>query len=94
LVRWQSSTLGVSERQVSRIFREYGGVARWNTDERLERARDLLTSPGRRTVAQVAEQCGFGSQSYFARVFKQRFAVSPREMAELGPSGGRERAAG
>jgi AraC-like DNA-binding protein len=94
LVRWQSSALGVSERQVSRIFREYGGVARWITDERLERARDLLTSPGRRTVAQVAEQCGFGSQSYFARVFKQRFAVSPRDMAELGASGGRERAAG
>ena len=74
-----AAALGVSERQISRIFRQHGGVARWITDERLDRARAVLASPGRRSVGQVAQQCGFGSQSYFARVFKQRFGVSPRE---------------
>jgi len=77
-----AAALGVSERQVSRIFSQHGGVARWITDQRLERARASLASPGQRSVGQVARQCGFGSQSYFARVFKQRFAVSPREMSE------------
>ena len=75
-----AAALGVSERQVSRIFSAHGGVARWITDERLERARVVLASPGQRSVSQVARQCGFGSQSYFARVFKQRFGTSPSEL--------------
>ena len=88
-----AAALGVSERQVSRIFSRHGGVARWITDERLERARAGLASPGQRSVGQVARQCGFGSQSYFARVFKQRFGVSPREVLDGSRCGDPERAA-
>ncbi len=89
-----AAALGVSERQISRIFSRHGGVARWITDERLERAQASLTSPGRRSVGQVARECGFGSQSYFARVFKQRFGVSPRDVLDGGACDGWERAAG
>jgi AraC-like DNA-binding protein len=45
-------------------------------------------------VGQVARECGFGSQSYFARVFKQRFGVSPRDVLDGGACDGWERAAG
>ena len=89
-----AAALGVSERQVSRIFSEHGGVARWITDERLDRARACLASPGQRSVGEVARQCGFGSQSYFARVFKQRFGVSPRDVLGGGPCEGRSPTAG
>ena len=77
-----ASALGVSERQVSRIFSPYGGVARWITDQRLDVALRLLTKPGQRSVAQVAQECGFGSQAYFARVFKRRFGASPRDVLQ------------
>ncbi|MEU6145586.1 AraC family transcriptional regulator [Streptomyces sp. NPDC047081] len=72
--------LGVSERQVSRIFSAHGGVAGWVTDVRLDRALALLSEPGHRSVGQVVRECGFGSHSYFTRVFRQRFGVSPRDV--------------
>ncbi|HWU11839.1 MAG TPA: helix-turn-helix domain-containing protein [Streptomyces sp.] len=75
-----AGALGVSERQVSRIFSRHGGVAHWVTDRRLDLALRLLTSPGRRSVGQVAQECGFGSHSYFARVFRRRFGSSPRDV--------------
>ncbi|MEV0688114.1 AraC family transcriptional regulator [Nocardia sp. NPDC050378] len=74
-----AGALGVSERQVSRVFRQHGGVARWVTDQRLDLALAMLTAPGQRTVGQVVRECGFGSSSYFARVFRQRFGMSPRD---------------
>ncbi|MEV5354915.1 helix-turn-helix domain-containing protein [Streptomyces sp. NPDC052693] len=74
-----AAVLGVSERQVSRIFSPHGGVAHWVTERRLDRALRLLSSPERGSVGQIARECGFGSHSYFARVFRQRFGMSPRE---------------
>ena len=85
-----AAALGVSERQVSRIFSPHGGVARWITDQRLERARHRLTSGAGRSVSQVARQCGFSSPSYFARVFKQRFGVSPSDVLDGGAGRGIE----
>ena len=89
-----AAALGVSERQVSRIFSVHGGVARWVTDERLDRARADLASPSRHSVGEVARRCGFGSQSYFTRVFKQRFGVCPRDVLDGGPDGERSHTAG
>jgi AraC-like DNA-binding protein len=74
-----AAALAVSERQVSRIFNQHGGVAGWVTDQRLDLALKMLSSPERRSVGQVARECGFGSLSYFARVFKRRFGMSPRD---------------
>ena len=76
-----AAAVGVSERQVSRIFSEHGGVAGWVTDQRLDLALRLLSAPGHHSVGQTARECGFGSQSYFARVFKRRFGASPRDVA-------------
>jgi AraC-like DNA-binding protein len=89
-----AAALGVSERQVSRIFSVHGGVARWITDERLDRARADLTASGRHSVGEVARLCGFGSRSHFARVFKQRYGISPRDVIDGGTCESWERAAG
>ncbi|WP_166462760.1 AraC family transcriptional regulator [Amycolatopsis acidicola] len=72
--------IGISERQLSRIFSEHGGVARWITDRRLDRAKAMLAAgDDRLSIGEVSHECGFASQSYFARVFKQRFAMTPLE---------------
>lgn len=74
--------IGISERQLSRVFGELHGVARWIADRRLDLAHDMLTSndADRLSVADVARGCGFSSQSYFARVFKRRFAQTPLDV--------------
>ncbi|MGP4019374.1 helix-turn-helix domain-containing protein [Saccharopolyspora sp. 5N708] len=73
--------IGISERQLSRVFSEHGGLARWITDRRLDLARGMLTSnrADQPAVGDVARACGFSSQSYFARAFKQRFSETPRD---------------
>lgn len=47
--------------------------------QRLERAAQLLRQGGR--INEVAEQVGFTSSSYFAKCFKARFGVLPKDYA-------------
>lgn len=89
--------IGISERQLSRVFgREGGGgVARWILDRRLELAHRALTGPagGWTSIGAVAHGCGFSSQSYFTRAFRQRYGATPTEVrreAAASGSGSRE----
>lgn len=50
-------------------------------EHRLNEAAALLTS-GDDTVLAVAERCGFDNLSYFNRVFKRKFGMTPREYRE------------
>lgn len=72
-----ATAVGISERQLTRVFSELGGVARWITDRRLDLARERLASGTRGSVREVFWECGFSSQSYFARAFKERFSETP-----------------
>jgi len=49
---------------------------------RLEKARELLETPSLRkiTITAVSLACGFSDKSYFSRLFKQRFGISPRDV--------------
>jgi len=47
-------------------------------DQRLERAAELLRE-GRKSVGEISEAVGFTYTSYFAKCFKERFGVSPKE---------------
>jgi len=78
--------IGVSERQLSRIFSRQGtGVARWILERRLDLAHRALTAPadGRTSIGAVAHACGFASQSYFTRAFRQRYAATPTDVRSL-----------
>jgi AraC-like DNA-binding protein len=75
-----AAAVGISERQLGRMFAEADTtVGRYTLARRLDRARDALSAPqqGQLSVAEIAAQFGFASQSHFARVFRQRFGITP-----------------
>ena len=69
-----------SQRQLERLFKRYTGrsAARYYRDIRLDRARGLITQTELR-VLQVAVACGFSSSEHFARAYRQKFGLTPRE---------------
>lgn len=71
---------GVSRRALERRFMEQ--LQRTPAAElrrfQLDRARQLLTETNL-SMSQVAEKTGFGSQAYFAAVFRTHFSQSPRQ---------------
>ncbi len=64
-------TTGLTGETPSNFFRTY----------KLNRAAELLKS-GKYTVAEVADKCGFSTQSHFSVVFKKQFGVTPTEYKE------------
>ena len=73
---------GLSPKQIQRAF-ERGGttLSEFVLEQRLIRARRLLGSAGNRgkKIAELAFDAGFGDLSYFNRVFRKRFCVTPSE---------------
>lgn len=63
---------------VYRLFEGQGGVARYMARRRLERALSrLVFDEPDVPIGQVAESLGFTHQSYFAKLFKEQFGISP-----------------
>lgn len=71
-----------------RIFRKYTAESpgRYLTRLRVCRAAELLGKTDRK-VLNVALDCGFGSESYFIRVFEKNMGVSPSEYRKRNGSG-------
>ncbi|MGF9663397.1 helix-turn-helix domain-containing protein [Arthrobacter crystallopoietes] len=82
-----AAAVGISERQLSRIFAEAGSsIPRSILDARLEAARDQLRSPAtsRQPLAAVAARFGFASQAHFSRSYKEKFGLTPlRDRTDL-----------
>ncbi len=70
--------LGLSQRQLERLFREHTGVSpiRYYVDVRLDRARGLVTQT-ELPIVDIAAACGFGSAVQFTRTYKRRFGLVP-----------------
>jgi transcriptional regulator GlxA family with amidase domain len=78
--RQLSAQLGLSLRQIQRMFRKYTGIGpiKYYTNLRLEAARTFLRrSP--MGINEIAVATGFTSHSHFARIYRNHFGVSPRE---------------
>jgi signal transduction histidine kinase/DNA-binding response OmpR family regulator len=73
-----ASHVGVSERHLSRCFRQEMGVTltTYLNRCRVRQARALLEL-GDKSITQVAMEVGFSSGGYFARVFREEVGVSP-----------------
>ena len=72
--------LGVSDRQMRRIFQKHYGVPpiEYLMRLRISRAGTLLDSSDM-TVSEVAFACGFSDSNYFSRQFRSSTGLSPRE---------------
>ena len=78
-----AEALGTSESTLKRRLKPLVGATpvEFVRERRLERAAALLLGQAG-TVGEVAAQVGFGSPSYFARCFRDRYGVPP---SEFGP---------
>lgn len=74
--------LGVSRSTLYRAFEAAGGVVTSIQRRRLARAHTLLRRRQGRTpsVAQIAHECGFASESHFSRAFRERYDMAPGEL--------------
>lgn len=79
-----AAAIGLSERQLSRIFAAEGtSVPRAVLDARLDAAQSLLTV-ATLPMAEVATRTGFASQAQFSRSYRQRYGLPPlRHRREL-----------
>ena len=73
-----ASQVGVSTRQLERLFRRYlnRSPKRYYMELRLQKARNLLLQTDM-TVINVALACGFSSPSHFSKCYRNHFSHTP-----------------
>lgn len=83
-VRALSARVGLSARQVERLFRRHIGEAPgpFYLRLRLQRGRTLLTQT-LQSIQQIALSCGFGSTSHFTHAYRRVYRRSPSEERRL-----------
>ncbi|MET9558293.1 AraC family transcriptional regulator [Streptomyces sp. NPDC006645] len=74
----------ISVSHVHSVFRTLGHpttLAAWIREQRLERARRLLTDPAQRAtpIHHIAARCGFTDPAVFSRTFRATFGLPPRD---------------
>jgi len=72
--------LGSTVRQLNRAFRDHANASPqeiWR-DMRLQHGRWRLMN-SKRTITQIAHECGFADSSHFSRWFRLRFSETPSE---------------
>ncbi len=73
----------LTNRSVSTFKREFNAVygsppKKWINQKRLEHAK-LLLNNSKDTISQISDQCGFDNSSYFTRLFKKVYGLTPSE---------------
>ncbi len=74
-----AEAFGVSPGHLSRVFRSALGVHFSDVvhEAKLTRACDVLTESPMMAVSEIARDLGYDSASYFSRVFRKRYGVTP-----------------
>ena len=75
----------VSTRYLHLLFAMEGCTfSQFVVNQRLSRARDMLTSPKHAglNISTIAFECGFGDLSYFNRRFRRHFGATPRALRD------------
>ena len=75
-----SKTLGVSKFHLHRLFKKQMGSNIYETIKsiRLQKASNLLITNTSSTITEIANICGYSSQTSFIRAFKKRFSMTPK----------------
>lgn len=77
---------GISKFHFHKIFKEVMGINIYETikSNRLQKASNLLLTNKYSTITEIANMCGYSSQTSFIRSFKQRFNQTPKEWRKGG----------
>jgi len=89
-----ASRHGCTERFIQRLFESEGTTfTEYVLTQRLAQARQMLSDPRRddAKISAIAYECGFSDVSYFNRVFRRAFDVTPSDMRAEGRSAARHR---
>lgn len=72
---------GYSRYHFSRLFLDATGenLPGFLERLRLNQAILMLQGTGRNSIKEIAVNCGFGSSSYFCRIFREHYGVSPQQ---------------
>lgn len=75
-----AKTASISRTEVLRCFKAIMGLPPINylNSYRLQRAAHLLTNT-EKSIQEIAENCGFDDNSYFSKLFKKKYHVTPHE---------------
>ena len=75
-----SKELGMNRTYVCKLFTDETGftINQYVTNIKMEEARRLLDITPK-SIAEIAEYLGFSSQSYFQKVFKSQYGITPGE---------------
>lgn len=70
----------VGKTTCNKIFKLYTGRTpiEYLTDYRLSKSIDFMKK-GKKTLNEISYECGFSEPSYFTKIFKQTFEVSPKK---------------
>lgn len=72
--------IGVTPRTVQNVFAAMGTTpVGYIAERRLQRAAEMLLSNAAASVTDIAFELGFNDSAYFARCFRQRFNMTPRD---------------
>lgn len=71
---------GISKFHFHKVFKEIMGVNIYETikSNRLQKASNLLLTNKYSTITEIANMCGYSSQTSFIRAFKERFNQTPK----------------
>ena len=81
--------LGISRSKLYQLMEDYGGVYRFIRDLRLRHAMALLGSPTdrRRSLYDIALECGFASDTSFIRAFREKYDMTPGDFRRNAQTG-------
>ncbi|MDB6024681.1 MAG: hypothetical protein JWM68_904 [Verrucomicrobiales bacterium] len=85
LPEWARS-VGLNPTYFGRIFKRETGMSpmEWVIQRRLQMATQQLSNT-QKSIAEIAEACGFESQFYFSRLFRRHFDQSPLQFRKAIP---------
>jgi len=84
-VKEMAENLGVSMYYMCHLFKQETGITivDYKKEMRIVRAKKLLISSDKR-INDIAQECGFGGDSYFDKVFMEHECVSPSQYRDFG----------
>lgn len=81
-----SEALSISKFHLHRVFKSIFGRNIYESIKsiRLQKASSLLLTNKNSTITEIAKMCGYSSQTAFSKVFKEHFAMTPKDWKKGG----------